>query len=94
MMLSKSKFVCSILFVIIIIANSCDAPKKGGWLPTEKEAFLETCTAEAKKGIGEEKAGPYCNCMLGKMQSAYPDAAKVDKITMSETMEMARGCIQ
>jgi hypothetical protein len=53
---------------------------------------MTTCVDGAIKGLGE-KARPYCNCMLQKMESKYPNASRAGDITMSQTMDMAKDCL-
>lgn len=75
-----------------LLAIACQNKKAIKWPQEEIKAFKESCIENAKGGIGEEKAVKYCDCMLEKVMKKYPDINDAEKMTMGETMEMARGC--
>jgi hypothetical protein len=72
---------------------ACSQKKKAlKWPQQEIKAFRESCFENAKNGIGEEGALKYCECMLEKIMKKYPDVYDAEKITMGETMELAKDC--
>ncbi len=55
--------------------------QEGRWATEEREAFLSNCINSAKAGLGEEKAKTYCECMLFKVEKAYPNPEDAVKLT-------------
>jgi hypothetical protein len=53
----------------------------GQWTSVEREEFISNCVSTAKEHIGEIKATSYCECMLYKVEKAFPDSADADKLT-------------
>jgi hypothetical protein len=54
------------------------------WTSAQRESFLNDCIKEAKKGISEDKALTYCDCMLFKVERKYPSHAEAQKLTAEE----------
>jgi hypothetical protein len=52
----------------------------GTWTAESRNEFLTECKNSAKE-MGEEKARSYCECMLFKVEKAYPNAADTNKLT-------------
>lgn len=79
--------------ILSLLVTACNQGKKAvKWPQAEKDAFKESCFENAKEGIGEEKAVIYCDCMLEKIMKKYPDVNDAEKMSMGETMEMAKDC--
>lgn len=75
--------------------SSTTTTNSGSWSSTDKDMFMKTCTdAAVKGGMGESKASNYCSCMLGKIETAYPNSADAGKMTANETTEMAKECLK
>ncbi len=53
----------------------------GTWSAIDRSTFLSECIASAKDGVGEEKATIYCECMLYKVETKFPNAADADTLT-------------
>lgn len=59
-----------------------------GWPQSERRAFIKSCEREATAaGRSTLVAASYCQCMLDKMESAYPDIKKAAKLTMEEVQQ-------
>jgi hypothetical protein len=76
--------LCSLLF-------SC----KRKWTQEDKSEFLGGCIKTAITDLGEERAKPYCSCLLNKMLERYPNAndmkyAKYD----SSIVGIAKDCLK
>lgn len=57
----------------------------GGWPQVERTAFIKSCEREAMaKGQTRLVAESYCECMLDKIESAYPDIRDAAKITEAD----------
>ena len=82
------------IFLLSFFLTTCSDNKPRGWTAEEKKEFMNECVPAAKKGIDEDKAAPYCECMANKLEKKYPKYAEAGKITMSETVEMAKDCLK
>ena len=70
---------------------SCKQP----WTQREKEQILGGCMKESIKDMGEAKARVYCSCMLGKLQSRYPNARDLKYIKSDTALySMGQDCLQ
>ncbi|HUR66317.1 MAG TPA: hypothetical protein VMZ03_08180 [Chitinophagaceae bacterium] len=48
------------------------------WNSSDVSAFVDNCTSEAvRKGMQQQKASDYCNCMQRKLEVMYPKKAEV-----------------
>ena len=70
----------------------------GSWSAKERSAFLSNCISSAKTGMGEEKAKNYCECMVYKVESRYPNAADAgelttEKLNSPEWKKILQGCL-
>jgi hypothetical protein len=76
----------------LVITDSC-APS--GWSSEEKEIFMNSCS-ETRESMGDNKedAITYCDCMMQKIQSRYPDVNKTGNIPNEEMTAMAQECIR
>jgi len=54
------------------------------WTTTDRTDFINSCIDEAKKGISEDKAKLYCNCMLSLIEGKYPEPADAVKISAAD----------
>jgi intracellular sulfur oxidation DsrE/DsrF family protein len=69
------------------------------WGKADRTEFVSSCVNEAKKGITEERARAYCECMLIKMEKKYPNAADAAKLTdadiqTSEFQALIKDCLK
>ncbi|HYC40261.1 MAG TPA: hypothetical protein VEB63_07210 [Chitinophagaceae bacterium] len=73
------------------IADSC-APK--GWSKDEEAIFMETCS-DKRVSMGDERqvAVRYCDCMMRKIQSKYPNILTTTNIPNEEMAAMAGECL-
>lgn len=54
----------------------------GGWPQSERDGFITNCVREAMaKGNSRTVAQNYCDCMLNKMESLFPDINDAAKLT-------------
>lgn len=53
----------------------------GSWSSKDHAEFLSNCIGSAKEGMGEEKATAYCECMMSKVESKYPNPADAGNLT-------------
>jgi hypothetical protein len=102
-----------ILFIIIIaVAVSGDdkktTPVDSGsytppaateaWPKSEETAFINQCQITATNTMGAERAVPYCDCMLQKIETKYSNyieaTAKLASMTQAELTAMAIDCIK
>ena len=72
-----------------------------GWPQAERDAFITNCEREAmaEGKISSSVAQNYCDCMLNKMETLYPDILDAAKLTEEEfqspSMEkMAKDCLR
>ncbi|MEQ1677617.1 MAG: hypothetical protein ABL876_12990 [Chitinophagaceae bacterium] len=71
----------------------------GFWGTEEREAFLSNCIETAEKGgSGTEKAKNYCNCMLFKIETRYPNPLNAtdltpEKLSSPEWKKIIQGCM-
>jgi type III secretory pathway component EscV len=73
--------------------------KAAGWPESEKESFMKSCVAEAMKNNNNRSVSSrYCQCMLEKMESLYPDINKAARLTESEIervmLKYKDGCLE
>ncbi len=72
----------------------------GFWSTEEREIFLTNCIGSAQKGgITGDKAKDYCECMLYKVEKAFPnplDAAQLtpEKLATPEWKKILQGCLE
>ena len=72
-----------------------------GWPQSERDAFIANCVSHAMQEgtISKTVAQNYCDCMLNKMETLYPDVQDAGKLTEEElnspAMEkMAKDCLK
>ena len=70
----------------------------GTWNTENRAEFMSVCVSNAKSGIGEEKAKIYCECMMFKIEKAYPSYAEADKLTVEKLStpawkKIVQGCM-
>ena len=72
-----------------------------GWPQSERDAFITNCVSHAMQEgtISKTVAQNYCDCMLNKMETLYPDVQDAGKLTEEElnspAMEkMAKDCLK
>ncbi len=53
----------------------------GSWSSKDHAEFLSNCIGSAKDAMGEEKANTYCECMMSKVESKYPNPADAGNLT-------------
>ena len=85
-------FKGTILFLLVCF-YSCSSKTKTNWTKAEQDAFRENCVVNSKENLGEVRSRNYCDCMLRKVETKYPDASEAGKITRDETMAMAKDCM-
>ncbi len=79
------------------LAKECYADTRKGdstWSAAERTAFLKECSGKAIKSKGIAKTQTYCNCMLGKIEKAYPNPLDAQKMTPEELSAWAKECGQ
>ena len=65
-----------------IVGNTGNNNVAAGWPQSERETFISNCVKEAMaKGNSRSVAQNYCDCMLNKMESLFPDINDAAKIT-------------
>lgn len=56
-----------------------------GWPQSERDAFISSCVSNAmKKGQSRSVSQSYCDCMLNKMESLYPDINEAANLSDEE----------
>ena len=82
------KKIMALLFVVTCF--SC----KRKWSENDKSEFLGGCLKAAIRDMGEEKAKPYCNCLLKKIVDKYPNANDAAYIRYDSTnRQLAKDCL-
>jgi hypothetical protein len=80
-----------ILIFIILFLFSC----KRKWTTEDKTEFLGGCLKGALKDMTEQKAKPYCNCLLNKIVAKYPNAKDAAYIKYDSTnVQLAKECLK
>ncbi len=75
-----------------------DYTASSGWPKSERVAFIISCEREAV-AAGQTRiiAGSYCQCMLDKMETSYPDIKMAEKLTMEDIEKFGKkyrdGCL-
>ena len=78
-------------FLIIICFYSC----KRKWTQEDKTQFLGGCLKGAIKDMGESKAKPYCNCLLEKIVTKYPNAKDAAYLKYDTTIvRLSQDCLK
>jgi hypothetical protein len=73
---------------------------QGYWSSKDRNDFLQECIGSAKTGLGEEKAKNYCECMLYKVETLYPDTAKAaeelteEKLNSPAWKKIIQSCLE
>jgi hypothetical protein len=76
---------------LILVLLSC----KRKWTSEDKTEFLGGCLKTALKDMPEEKAKPYCNCLLNKIVTKYPNARDAAYIKYDSTnVQLAKECLK
>ena len=81
-----------VAFFLILFA--CNSKPKKSWTKAEQDLFRESCVVNSKEGLGEQRSRQYCDCMLRKVESKYPDSNEAGKLTLTETQEMKKSCLE
>jgi len=80
-----------IFFLLMISCFSC----KRKWTEKDKSEFLAGCLKNAVKNIGEQKAKPYCNCLLQRVIERYPNARDAPYIKYDTAIvRLAEDCLK
>jgi hypothetical protein len=82
-----------LILVLVLSLVACHTKQKKSWNKAEQDLFRESCVVNSKEGLGEQRSRKYCDCMLKKVESKYPDANEAGKLSLTETREMAKGCL-
>jgi hypothetical protein len=53
----------------------------GKWSEGDREEFLSSCISSATPNVGEKQAKVYCECMLFKVEKAFPNAGDAGALT-------------
>lgn len=65
--------------------NGETSAKVSNWPQSEKNGFMRSCENKAMEGgASRELASSYCECMMGKMERAYPDIYEAAKLNQSQ----------
>jgi hypothetical protein len=89
----------ALLIAISFVAFSCDNNAGPGgnnnttaskWTDVHRDKFMESCT-DGAKALGD-KAKPYCQCTLEKLEKKYPNPIDAGRLTNSETESIAKDC--
>jgi hypothetical protein len=81
--------ISRVIFILIFFLPSC----KRGWTEKDRAEFLSACTKGATQDMGPDKARQYCNCMLEKIVSRYPNALDAKYLKYDTALaRMARDC--
>lgn len=75
-----------------------DNEKITSWPEVERKGFVSSCVRQAVNGgMDRSKATTYCECMLEKMETKYPDIQDAAKLTENDISELmtkdAAGCL-
>jgi hypothetical protein len=83
------KKIISIFIMVSFI--SC----KRKWTPDDKTEFIGGCLKGALKDMKEEKAKPYCKCLLDKVVAKYPNAKDAAYLKYDSTVvQLAKECLK
>lgn len=75
------------------LATACfgETRKAGSpWPVGERASFLKECRDKTGKKSGTAKT--YCNCMLAKIEKAYPNPLDAEKMAPEELNAWAKDC--
>lgn len=65
--------------------SSASSSKTASWPQSERDGFLSSCEKSALKSTTDKSlAESYCQCMMEKMEKAYPDINDAVKLTRAE----------
>jgi hypothetical protein len=70
----------------------------GTWGTEDRETFLDECVKTATTTVGAEKAQSYCECMLFKIEKAFPIATEAfkhltpERLNTTEWKKIVQGC--
>ena len=78
------------IFFASCILLSCSEHK--GWTESDKRSFIKKCIADNKTAIGEDKVNKYCACMQEKAQQLHENYSDIDRLSMSENLDMSNEC--
>lgn len=76
--------------LVLVVAASLTQCKSKGWSDAQKKTFLDPCKKGAATAMGEDKAGAYCDCVLGKIMAKYPNASDMEKLKGDEATEVGK----
>jgi hypothetical protein len=80
-----------ILFLLVLCLLSC----KRKWTQDDKAEFLGGCLRTATNNLGEDRAKPYCNCLLQKMVEKYPNANDIRYVKYDSSIaQLAKDCLK
>lgn len=87
-----------ILFMMCSLFTACKN-KSTHWPQVERDGFIKNCKKNAiKAGTSQLIAQNYCECMLDKMETLYPDVNEAAKLSEEKIGEIAikyrEGCLK
>lgn len=84
------------LALICIALASCSSNKKSQstWPDADVAAFRTECVKGAAVSMSEDIANQYCDCMLQKIMTKYPDVNNASSMTIDEMTELAQDCVK
>jgi hypothetical protein len=82
----------AIIVISTLVFFSCKNAASKKWSEADRTQFMNSCVTNATTALGDGAAREYCNCMLEKIEKKYPNSVDSEKITMGETIAMAKDC--
>lgn len=77
--------------VLLVLLFSC----KRKWTEKDRSEFVSGCLSKAVIDLGQDKAKPYCNCLLQKIVAKYPNANDAKYIRYDTTVkQLAKECLK
>jgi hypothetical protein len=82
-------------YLLIAVCLCCFISCKNTWDDDDKHTFYQSCM-DAAKGDGhpENKAKPYCDCLMNKMMEKYPNESDaldhIDSVITDTSMQQCK----
>jgi len=73
--------------------NSNNYHNTSSWSVADQNEFMDNCTPGASKTLGASGGNSYCDCMLKKLMSEYPNSKDVGNVSKEHMSALASQCL-